>query len=587
MVDASIWAADNYALNAQGAKIHKEWLGNRAARYTSTFLDEGYVAFDIPADIALDLKGFFADEVKTTFRVDDHLPSFWNTHIPADAVDKMNAANVFFGRPSDQAVAALERFLTDRATFIENELASKFRVVNVRAWTTLPGESIGPTNWHHDGGSWFLRKIMIYPQPINTASGTFEAFTRRGVKHTLDSPRPTAVLTDSAILFHRGVPGTTTPRPSIEVTLDTARETSTKAVFAGHNARIPKQPRPDMDADIVDLREACLKAVPDTVPVASTIVRAPLRRRIANRLRRLTSVKAIQQAFWRRVRRLAGARGPAVETVPDNPLVPRLNGTVVNKVSLLNIGGGARFNHPGWLNLDAVDTSEVHAASLFDPDYVLPVAARSVGLVYSSHTLEHLNDATVSRLLDEARRVLRIDGHLLIKLPDFDATLKAWEKSDASFFDADNIWGFAGLQSMWNEQGVANSVTNKAAFVCCGYWNRIYGGDHFRSRAVERNGAYFGPPIMPESEIDAILRSGDPHRISAELVARAAEAKDFLGFNHQNGWSRTQFVSALERAGFSLVTTDFASIRKEFGWVPTIDQLRPISAYYLARPAAT
>ena len=56
----------------------------------------------------------------------------------------------------------------------------------------------------------------------------------------------------------------------------------------------------------------------------------------------------------------------------------------------------------------------------------LPFADQSVGVVYSSHMLEHLPRADAVRFLVECRRVLRADGLLRLALPDLRGMAKRY-----------------------------------------------------------------------------------------------------------------------------------------------------------------
>jgi predicted SAM-dependent methyltransferase len=53
------------------------------------------------------------------------------------------------------------------------------------------------------------------------------------------------------------------------------------------------------------------------------------------------------------------------------------------------------------------------------------VLSTSVDAIWSSHTIEHLDDHDVGQALREFRRVLRPQGHVLIRCPDFQAVVEA------------------------------------------------------------------------------------------------------------------------------------------------------------------
>ena len=110
-----------------------------------------------------------------------------------------------------------------------------------------------------------------------------------------------------------------------------------------------------------------------------------------------------------------------------------------NETRSVNIGGGPNFDHWHCRNLEAVPSDSNPNPVRFTPDSDFPLADDSVELVYSSHCLEHLDDPTVARALSEARRILRPDGALLIKLLDFDLVLDDWRRQNPSLISAP-VW---------------------------------------------------------------------------------------------------------------------------------------------------
>jgi predicted SAM-dependent methyltransferase len=243
----------------------------------------------------------------------------------------------------------------------------------------------------------------------------------------------------------------------------------------------------------------------------------------------------------------------------------------------LNIGGGPKFRADGWINLDAVGSKPFILSS----DCVLPMADASLDLVYSSHTLEHLDDPTVARVLEESRRVLKKDGKLLIKIPDFDIILEAYRRGDLAFF---HRW--PNVQTMTEitaNRGMSNSIEAIAAQCFCGFWNKEF-GHMFDGYDLERPGAYYGPPVMTDEQLRPILAQSSPHAIAATLRAHVIEnEKDYL-FNHQNAWSRTEFVALLREHGFVVISRDAGWIVAKYRGIPEIGAMLDISAFYRADP---
>jgi Methyltransferase domain len=243
----------------------------------------------------------------------------------------------------------------------------------------------------------------------------------------------------------------------------------------------------------------------------------------------------------------------------------------------LNIGGGPNFRAEGWINLDAVGSKPF----ILSPDCVLPVADVSLDLVYSSHTLEHLDDPTVARVLEESHRVLKRTGKLLIKIPDFDAILAAYRRGDLGFF---HRW--PNVQTMTEtaaSRGMTNSIEAIAAQCFCGFWNKEF-GHMFDGYDLKRSGAYYGPPVMTDEQLRAILALSSPHTIAVVLRHHVIESeKDYL-FNHQNAWSRMELTAMLREHGFVVIGQDPRSIVAKYRGIPEIDAILDISAFYEANP---
>jgi SAM-dependent methyltransferase len=106
-----------------------------------------------------------------------------------------------------------------------------------------------------------------------------------------------------------------------------------------------------------------------------------------------------------------------------------------------NIGAGA-FSHPCWTNIDGDSeffgelygkNEAVIKHDLFSR-VPIPVADNSAEIIYTSHTIEHIDDASVIFLLKECYRMLKPGGIIRIVTPDLDKLYNAWLTSDTGFF---------------------------------------------------------------------------------------------------------------------------------------------------------
>jgi len=106
----------------------------------------------------------------------------------------------------------------------------------------------------------------------------------------------------------------------------------------------------------------------------------------------------------------------------------------LNKRLFFNLGAGPIWIHPFWTTLD------IRLASAFSLDYdlldqiPLPIETESAEIIYSSHTLEHVDDASTINFLLQAHRSLKPGGCLRLVTPDVDLMYAAYRKGFIEHF---------------------------------------------------------------------------------------------------------------------------------------------------------
>jgi len=249
----------------------------------------------------------------------------------------------------------------------------------------------------------------------------------------------------------------------------------------------------------------------------------------------------------------------------------------------LNLGGGGRFMHPFWANADLVAPPGAGPRLRFSTATILPFDDASLDLAYSSHCLEHLDDATVSRLLAEMRRVLRPDGRLVLKLPDAEDAIRQWQAGNKAYF-GDASWGLDSVTWTWAAHGVRDDLDSRFAMLFCGYWNEAMSRPGSPQELLAA-GAFHGPPRIEPDRLRALVATGSPHHLAQGLRARALELAPEARFNHQNAWSRQELAALLDRCGYQVVSQDAQQVIDRCTMVPDILNYRSISLYAEARPA--
>lgn len=535
------------------------------------FAAHGYVVGLLPPALVESAAGMVRSSPRIEMRPGDSLPGYRSSEKVYKVAGTLNAGHRYF-RPEPSGQGPLVALLAALGPPVREALGTEWRIVNTRILETLPDAAImGPNAWHGDGFPPDLLKVMLYLSPAGPDCGTTEFQLDGGRTSVIEGPPGTWVLFRNSTLIHRGVPPRTGTRLAVEITLMPAWRRSTEPVFAGLNATYPDYPW-----SVTSLGRA-LAGPPGRVAAPATeVVPAPATDK-EGRAREKAARGAAKAAA-------AAAKQAQAEAELHRRRRHQRRARLVNAIlpaRAVNIGGGSEFAHPRWLNLDGATGPANPRPFAFTPSCVFPARTGSLATVYSSHCLEHLDDATVSRVLAEARRVIRPDGRLVIKLPDFDRALACWRAGDAAFFDEDR-WGLRRLKELWSVKHVADTLDARASMVFCGFWNDEY-GNHFGDRA-SREGAYHGPAPIEGATLRALVAGSSPHALAGAMRAHVVATEPSYHFNHQNAWSRDELRASLDAAGFEVVSFDEATVISAAADIPGIEAARDESMYFLARP---
>ena len=113
------------------------------------------------------------------------------------------------------------------------------------------------------------------------------------------------------------------------------------------------------------------------------------------------------------------------------------------EILYLNVGAG-RWSHPYWNNLDNPRTDyakSLHSDISFDltSGAAWPIKDDSLNIVYTSHTIEHLNDKFVLDMMKQAYKKLKPEGVFRLTCPDIDIFLDSYKRKDEYFFKISNF----------------------------------------------------------------------------------------------------------------------------------------------------
>lgn len=183
---------------------------------------------------------------------------------------------------------------------------------------------------------------------------------------------------------------------------------------------------------------------------------------------------------------------------------------------------------------------------LFDADYiidlrraVLPFKDGSVKLIYTSHTIEHIQQAALDKLLSEIYRILYPGGILRIVTPDMDKAINAYKHKDWNFFEL-----YRKSLSVRVDKGLLSpeSLEMHNLFV-----------QYFASYSGRVDTA--GGPILEKETVDRYLRRMDKYEFARWCVSQLEPGRVCA---HVNAFDYSKLENMLTKAGFEKVTrSDF------------------------------
>ncbi|MCG8510178.1 MAG: methyltransferase domain-containing protein [Rhodospirillales bacterium] len=106
----------------------------------------------------------------------------------------------------------------------------------------------------------------------------------------------------------------------------------------------------------------------------------------------------------------------------------------VRERRFFNIGAGAGWWHPCWTALDINSVEENCPQWDLMDRAPLPVGDGKAALMYSSHTIEHVDDDTVQAFFEEVFRCLEPGGGFRIVCPDVDIYYRAYREGAIEAF---------------------------------------------------------------------------------------------------------------------------------------------------------
>lgn len=218
----------------------------------------------------------------------------------------------------------------------------------------------------------------------------------------------------------------------------------------------------------------------------------------------------------------------------------------IEKKKFYNIGAGS-FKHPFWTNIDF--KSDWYEESLLNSNFInfdlfssknFPIEENSAEIVYSSHTLEHINDQAAQNLLNEAYRILKKNGILRLTMPDIDLEYRACLENDKNYFYMIDMYSKAEHYNRIKIRNPMNTYSLKQIF--------LY---RFAAQASELHIDNLVPKIS-DTEFAEIFSTMPFAEALDYCTSRCSidVQKQYPG-NHINWWNETKTKKMLKTAGFT------------------------------------
>jgi predicted SAM-dependent methyltransferase len=247
------------------------------------------------------------------------------------------------------------------------------------------------------------------------------------------------------------------------------------------------------------------------------------------------------------VNKLAGIFG--FKIIRISKLAPSLTGydnyppDVLQEKRLYNIGSG-KFCHPYWTNIDLgteyYSISQNHPFINYDLTKLepLPIESSTAEIVYSSHTIEHVNDKAVRNMLAESHRILKPGGCIRLTAPDIALDYRAYKNKDLHFW-------------YWRDN-----------YSRPGKWEHIYKKPLSKASIEQLFLLHFACQLSTLSVDDSLEKKYNDLEIAEVFSTHSME--DAMAYfteqctfnpkypgNHMNYWTHNKLIAFLQDAGFS------------------------------------
>jgi len=247
-----------------------------------------------------------------------------------------------------------------------------------------------------------------------------------------------------------------------------------------------------------------------------------------------------------------GGLGYEVRKIRSDPnvglYVSLYSGPSIHERRFYNIGAGG-FSHPCWTNVDMVsdwyarNRRQTLKGIQFDMLSLLPLPMEtaSAEAVYSSHTVEHVNDEAAQNMFNEVHRVLKPGGYFRVTAPNVNQGFEAWRRNDRRFFYWSDTYS---IPEKWRAIQL-NGPMNDASIAQLFLYQFASSVSVLHADGAERR--------IEDAELDRLFRTMSREDALNFICAQCPlEIQRRYPGNHINWWSPDKILAMLGKAGFSV-----------------------------------
>ncbi|MCO6453101.1 MAG: methyltransferase domain-containing protein [Caldilineales bacterium] len=254
------------------------------------------------------------------------------------------------------------------------------------------------------------------------------------------------------------------------------------------------------------------------------------------------------------IQRFLGSQGYEIRKVSDYKSQINLYTDIypedsLNNKRFYNIGAGG-FSHPFWTNVDydsewyASNRAETFSGIHYDLFSLepLPIDSEFAEIVYSSHTVEHIDNSAAQNMFNESYRILKPGGFLRITTPNIDLEYRAYRENDRNYFYWIEMYS---IPKNWRRVKY-NKPLNEASI------EQIF-LTHFASSVstLHSDGA---SERIDDNDLKILFSELEYEKALNHCISKCPiEIQKKYPGNHMNWWNFRKMSSMLKEAGFTKI----------------------------------